>query len=141
MSYLSNETWDSDIFSLLNSPFDFNQNVKAQRTYRLDKRDEWFYFFPKCLEEVLDVSVYLFEQFEIHHVETSMVHVRRCLFIPKLSSEEIDELDQNMFDKGYKKNVSRYVSRSSIAFRYENGLIFTSKSSLIRLGKGIGDLR
>jgi hypothetical protein len=141
MSYLSNETWDSDIFSLLNSPFDFNQSVKAQRTYRLDKRDEWFYFFPKCQEEVLDVSVYLFEQFEIHHVETSMVQVRRCLYIPKLSSEEIDELDQNMFDKGYKKNGARYVSRSSIAFRYENGLIFTSKSSLIGLGKILGDLR
>jgi hypothetical protein len=70
-----------------------------------------------------------------------MVQVRRCLFIPKLSSDEIDELDQNMLDKGYKKNGSRYVSRSSIAFRYENGLIFTSKSSLIGLGKGIGDLR
>ena len=141
MSFLSNETWDSDIFSLLNSPFDFNQNVKAQRTYRLDKRDEWFYFFPKCQEEVLAISVYLFEQFEIHHVETSMVQVRRCLFIPKLGSVEIDELDQNMFDKCYKKNGSRYVSRSSIAFKYESGLIIASKSSLIGLGKGIGDLR
>lgn len=141
MSFLSNETWDTDIFSLLNSPFDFNQNVKSHRTYRLDKRDEWFYFFPKCQEEVSDVSVYLFEQFEIHHMETMMVQVRRCLFIPKLSSEEIDQLDQNMFEKGYKKNGVRYVSRSSIAFRHESGLIIASKSSLIGLGKGMDDVR
>lgn len=107
----------------------------------MDKRDEWFYFFSKCREGVLDISVYLFEQFEIHHVETSMIQVKRCLFIPKLDSVEIDELDQNMFDKGYKKIGSRYVSRSSIIYRYDHGLIIISKSSLIGLGKGIGDLR
>lgn len=129
----TNESWEKDIFSLLNVPYDISNELSWIRSYRLDKRDEWYYFFPKCPEDVLEVSVYECHPFEVHHIETSLVQSRRCLLIPKLSLEELEQIDQSMFDKGYKKSGSRYIGRSSMAFRYENGLMIVSKSSLICL--------
>lgn len=123
-----------DYFDILTFAGELTSNI-PQRHYRLDKRHEQFYFFAKCPEEVLDVRVYSYEEFELHEVETSSFTPKRYLFIRPAQIQAVDDLNKYMLTNGFQLKDGVFHSRQLVAFTYEDGMVFAARSCRKNFGE------
>lgn len=102
---MKNQKIDSDILFRPLSELVFGKKIK---TYKVDKNDKEFYFFPKCTEEVLDVDVYEIPSGELHVVDTLFGSPKRFIYL---------------FEKD-----DTFLSTHVIAMNFKEGFVYVSKS-------------
>jgi hypothetical protein len=106
--------------------------------YRLDKSHEAFYFFPRCPEEVLDVSVFKMEELEIHQVDSTSFTPKRFLFISQTHLLEAEYLDDYLAQNSFERKANLFDSRNMVAFLYKDGMVFASRSCRKNFGEAPG---
>lgn len=130
MKYENNRAYLADFLTRAMHDVDFGPVV---RSYRLDKRNLEYYFFAKCPEEVLDVNVYETLGGELHQADSSSFLKRRFLFVK--NQDEKNELDELMQRKGYESHDDHYQNGVIFAFKYQDGIVYASKSCRKFLGE------
>lgn len=103
---MKNQKIDSYLLFKPNSELVFGEKI---RSYRVDKSDKEFYFFPKCPEEVLDVDVYEIPSGELHVANSLYGSPKRFIY----SAEKNDELLE---------------LNHVIAMNFKEGFVYVSKS-------------
>ena len=125
-------------FSLLSHRHPDYNFGPVTKSYRLDARQEEFYFFPKCPEEILDVEVFLLGGLEMHQVDSTSFTPKRYLFMKQASLFEMENLDDYLAQNGYEKKGGLFESRNMVAFLYKDGMVFASRSCRKNFGEAPG---
>ena len=99
---------------------------QRERHYRLEESNPEFQFFAKCPEEILDVDVHHIYGGELHQVDTISNIPRRFFYTKQKIGDE--ELDASLTAHGFIIKDDLYVHKYMIAFKYQEGIIFTSKN-------------
>ena len=108
----------------------------AVRQYKLDQNQPEYYFFTKMPETTLNIVVFEIFGGEIHQVDSDAFRVRRFLYTPtKLVDKKLDDL---MLENGFEKKERKYESRYLVAFPYQDGLVYASRSCRWNFGERVG---
>ena len=106
------------------------------RQYKLDQNQPEYYFFTKMPETTLNIVVFEIFGGEIHQVDSDAFRVRRFLYTPtKLVDKKLDDL---MLENGFEKKERKYESRYLVAFPYQDGLVYASRSCRWNFGERVG---
>ena len=120
-------------YYLMSSSREINMGPEI-RQYKLDQNQTEYFFFTKMPDTTLNIVVYEIFGGELHQVDSDAFRVRRFLFKPnKLAAEELDNF---MMKDGFQKTSGTYESRYLIAFPYNEGIVFASKSCRWNFGEG-----
>ena len=120
-------------YYLTNSSREINMGP-IMRQYKLDQNQPEYYFFTKIPETTLNIVVFEIFGGEIHQVDSDAFRVRRFLYTPtKLVDKKLDDL---MLENGFEKKEGKYESRYLVAFPYQDGLVYASRSCRWNFGEG-----
>jgi hypothetical protein len=104
------------------------------RQYKLDQNQPEYYFFTKMPETTLNIVVFEIFGGELHQVDSDAFRVRRFLYTPtKLVDKKLDDL---MLENGFEKKEGKYESLYLVAFPYQEGIIYASRSCRWNFGEG-----
>jgi hypothetical protein len=121
-------------YYLMSSSREINMGPEI-RQYKLDQNQTEYFFFTKMPDTTLNIVVYEIFGGELHQVDSDAFRVRRFLFKPtKLVDEELDNF---MMKDGFQKTSGKYESRYLIAFPYNEGIVYASKSCRWNFGEGV----
>ena len=119
-------------YYLMSSSREINMGP-VTRQYKLDQNQTEYFFFTKMPDTTLNIVVYEIFGGELHQVDSDAFRVRRFLFKPtKLVDEELDNF---MMKDGFQKTSGKYESRYLIAFPYNEGIVYASKSCRWNFGE------
>jgi hypothetical protein len=109
---MKNQKIDSYLLFKPKSELVFGEKIKS---YKVDKSNTEFYFFPKCQEEVLDVDVYEIPSGELHVVDSLYGSPKRFIYSAEKNDEllKLDHVIELNFKEGfvYVSKSCRYILR------------------------------
>lgn len=101
----------ADLLFIPTSELNFGKKI---RTYRVDKNQREYSFFPRCPIDVLDVDVYELSTGELHVVEIPLIPPRRFIYL--------NEKDETL------------LHSHVIEMNYNDGYVYASRSCRFVLG-------
>jgi hypothetical protein len=74
----------------------------------------------------------------MHQVDSTSFTPKRFLFMKQASLFEMENLDDYLAQNGYEKKRGLFESRNMVAFLYNDGMVFASRSCRKNFGEAPG---